>query len=122
MKSSTVIAMALTALCLIGAKVSSAQQHAQFYAYVSNVNVGDDHEAYLAINVPGNFSGMHGCTAQSLVRSKYSLSDPRTKAWLEMALESFRLKKQVHVRTSGCSAINSTLTVPVLVNLSLQQP
>jgi len=86
------------------------------YPYISKVNVGEDN--YLYLNVTGNFSTAHGCSQPWYVRSKYALSDDRTKYFLQMALASFLSHKEVYVWTVGCTSYG----YPILVQLQNQQP
>ena len=54
------------------------------YDYVKKVDVGEDN--YLYIAVKGNFKKTHPCANRAFVKSQFSLSDDRTKAWLQMAM------------------------------------
>lgn len=117
MKPANLIAIATVALGLLTSQAMFAQSPVTvLYPYVSKVNVNGSDS--LAINVPGNLSLQHLCPQPWYARSPYPLNDPRTQAWMAIALESFRLKKQVHVITTGCDANG----YPKLTGLQLYQP
>jgi hypothetical protein len=117
MKFVTFIASALALSGLLMAPIAQAQQpHGEYYDYVIKVNVGDD--GYLYVNVAGNFSPNHGCSQPGYVRSDYTLSDDRTRAWLQMSLASFLSKKKVYVETTGCTNYG----YPIMTKLQLEQP
>jgi hypothetical protein len=103
------------AFSLVLSGVASAESFDKHYAYVSKVNVAEDN--FLYINVSGNFSFDHGCIHPFFARSEHSLVDEQTKAWLAIALESFRSHKQVWVVTNGCTS-NGYL---ILTKLQIEQ-
>jgi M6 family metalloprotease-like protein len=71
------------------------------YAYVTKVQVGEDN--YLYINVKGNFSQVHGCSGPWFARSKFPITDERTKEQMGIAISSLSRKRMVHVWTNCCA-------------------
>jgi hypothetical protein len=93
-----------------------ATAHDQDHNYVTKVTVDDN---YLYIDVVGEFSN-YGCTSPYFARSKYPISDERTRAWLQIATTSFVSEKKVHVWTSGCVG-GATAGYPILTELQMEQ-
>ena len=92
---------------------TSAQQNKTVYAeydYVTKVNVGEDNHLY--ISVKGNFKPSHPCNNRAFVKSKFPLSDDRTKAWLQIATASFLSRSKVHIWTRECAG-NLVIAGPV---------
>jgi hypothetical protein len=120
MMSLSRIAFKVIALHLISFSAFRAQQpHDQDYDRIYKVNVGDDN--YLYINVTNNngsvnFAGT-GCSGPYFARSKYTLSDDRTRAWLQISLSSLLSRQGVHVWTAGCDG-----GYPIFTQLQLQAP
>ncbi len=78
----------------------------EYYVYVWKVFVGEDN--YLYLNVYRNFTDSHvqksgGCSNPWYARSRYPLSDDRTKAWMRIARASLVTRTAVFVTTEGCT-------------------
>jgi hypothetical protein len=85
---------------------ANAPQFAQYYDFISKVQVGDDH--FLLINVTGDsFSTAHGCEQRWFARSTFRLSHDRTKAQLQVAMASFLSRSKIWVQTTQCTGCNS---------------
>jgi hypothetical protein len=82
--------------------VASAATAAR-YAYVTKVNVGED--SYVRISVAADFQASQAgnCTLPAVARSRYPLTDERTKALLRVALASLIMFTTVEVTTDGCA-------------------
>ena len=94
------------------------------YDYVKKVNVGEDNHLYIAVR--GNFTLEHKCSNRAYVKSQFSLSDDRTKAWLQMAMASFLSRSKVHIWTRDCTG-NLVIAglgksgYPVMVKMQVSQ-
>jgi hypothetical protein len=122
MKSTAPIALGLAAACLLIASPAWTQQpYGQYYDYIAKVQVTNDN--YLSINVAlgngYNLSPSHGCHNLAFARSMYTISDDRTKAWLQLALASQLSRKKIFVQTQGCAPNAPDYDYPLLTGLQI---
>lgn len=88
------------------------------YIYVWKVLVGQDN--YLYINPWRNFNASQiqktgGCNNPWWARSKYPLTDERTKAQMRIALASLITRLPVFVSTQGCTGDGRLILVGLQV-------
>jgi len=105
-KTSIWIVITLAALGLLSASAVAQQPHGEYYPSVDKVEVGDDGFLYIRA---GNFLPSHGCSQPYFARSKYPLSDDRTRAWLQISLASYLSKRRVYVENTGCTSYGHLL-------------
>lgn len=79
----------------------NTEKHGETYDFVTRAVVKEDNHLY--IGVRGNFLSTHGCAKPWTAKSKYPITDERTKALLSIALASLLSKKPVHVISEGCT-------------------
>ena len=107
----------LAFVALAGGATADAQPQvkANPYEYVVKVQAGDDN--YLYVSVKGNFdTNVHQCPNSAFARSKFPLTDERTKAMTSIALASFLARKRVHTWTQGCYAGGYAILMNLQVN------
>jgi hypothetical protein len=105
----------------------SAQDFHKDYSYIFIIQINELNHLDLNVNdIKGgrNFDPQHGCDTQTYARSRWPISDDRTKAMLQVAIASAISHTKVHVWTHGCTSPEETgvNSRPVLYSLQLEVP
>ncbi len=80
------------------------------YDYVTSVLVQDDNYLVISVWTTGTGRGYRpsqgsACANSAYGRSKYPMTDERTKAWMRIALASMVTRTRIHILTDGCSQL-----------------
>jgi len=97
------------------------QAHAAYVRGNPVTKVEIQPDGYLLIDVDGNFPvASTVCEDKAGARSRYPISDERTKAWLQIALESLRSRKFVVLNFDGvCDGGPGTLGHPIFTDFGI---
>jgi hypothetical protein len=105
----------LAVFVVVGAMSPAFAAHGEYYDYVRAVHTGDN--SIVSITVPGNFSSDHGCSQPWWARSKFPVSDARTKAQMTIAMSSLLTRKKVYVVTDGCTPDGYPIFTQLLIEV-----
>jgi hypothetical protein len=106
----------MLAVCVVvGAMSPAFAAHGEYYDYVWKVHTGDN--SIVSIAVPGNFSSDHGCSQPWWARSKFPVSDARTKAQMTIAMASLLTRKKIYIATDGCTPDG----YPIFTQLAIEE-
>ena len=105
----------LAVLVVVGATSPAFAAHGEYYEYVWKVHTGDN--STVSIAVPGNFSNAHGCSQPWWARSKFPVSDARTKAQMTIAMASLLTRKKIYIATDGCTSDG----YPIFTQLAIEE-
>ncbi len=122
------IIISANVICVFGIIVYlSAQEFHKDYSYIYKVRIQEDNSLLINVNDidhGSNFDPQHGCDLQTFAKSKWPVSDDRTKAMLQVALASALSHTKVHVWTRGCTSPTrpSIISAPIFYTLQIEVP
>jgi hypothetical protein len=107
----------ILAICVVVGSMSPAfaAWHGAYYEYIWKVHTGENN--IVSIAVPGNFANAHGCSQPWWARSKFPVSDVRTKAQMTIAMASLLTRKKIYIETNGCTPDGS----PIFTHLQIEE-